>query len=149
MVACLVSVVLGGCVYLFITNKETLIRSNQVSHEVTSIRNRDIYNDIKIELIDPVGKLLKYRVSSQIMQKYGNIIPIGRGERAFVRIANKSVSNLHCTLIVTNGELNIRDENSTNGTYVDGVKLTPNVPMRISKRNRVKIGELTGYIFLL
>ena len=62
-------------------------------------------------------------------------ISMGRSSANNVVIKNDSISNQHCLLHVKNNQLYISDLNSTNGTYIDGNKLTPNTeyPLNINQ----------------
>ncbi len=47
----------------------------------------------------------------------------GRDEDSDVRLDNKSVSKLHCVIVMTDGVLLLRDLGSTNGTRVNGQRV--------------------------
>lgn len=47
----------------------------------------------------------------------------GRDEESDVRLDNKSVSKLHCVIVMTDGLLLLRDLGSTNGTRVNGQRV--------------------------
>ena len=59
---------------------------------------------------------------------------IGRGNRADLMISHPTVSREHCKLLEQGGELVVKDNGSSNGTYVNGTK--------ISKPTVVKPGEI-------
>lgn len=48
---------------------------------------------------------------------------VGRDDGCDVRIDHKSVSKLHCVLVVSDGVLLVRDLGSTNGTRVNGQRV--------------------------
>jgi pSer/pThr/pTyr-binding forkhead associated (FHA) protein len=48
---------------------------------------------------------------------------VGRAEDADVRIDHKSVSKLHCALLLADGLVVVRDLGSTNGTRVNGQRV--------------------------
>lgn len=62
-------------------------------------------------------------------------ISIGRSSTNDVVIPNNSISNQHCLIHTKNNKLYISDLNSTNGTYIDGNRLTPNkqYPLNINQ----------------
>ena len=76
-----------------------------------------------------------------------DITLIGRNDNCDVRFDTKSVSKLHCVLVVTDGLVLIRDLGSTNGTRVNGKRirrgaLLPNDHIAIATyRYRLKFGE--------
>lgn len=50
-------------------------------------------------------------------------IKVGRGRRCQLCLEDAALSEVHCSLHWKQGELFIKDENSTNGTYVNGVPI--------------------------
>ena len=58
------------------------------------------------------------------------ILNIGRsGSNGFI-IKDPKTSGMHCRLIEENREMYIEDLNSTNGTFVNGLKITSKTPLR-------------------
>lgn len=57
---------------------------------------------------------------------HGNstVITIGRGEKNTVVLNNPAVSNYHCELVINNGAVVVNDKNSSNGVYVNGVRIS-------------------------
>ncbi|MBM3980669.1 MAG: FHA domain-containing protein [Planctomycetes bacterium] len=70
----------------------------------------------------------------------------GRDEDSDVRLDHKSVSKLHCVIVMTDGVLLLRDLGSTNGTRVNGQRvrraaLLPNDALAIANlKYTVKFG---------
>ena len=63
---------------------------------------------------------------------------VGRAEEADVRVDHKSVSKLHCALLLADGLVVVRDLGSTNGTRVNGQRvrrgtLLPNDHLSVAK----------------
>jgi hypothetical protein len=52
---------------------------------------------------------------------------IGRNEDNAFQIAEPSVSSHHCEVLLRGGEVRVRDLNSTNGTYINGVATTESI----------------------
>ena len=52
---------------------------------------------------------------------------IGRVEDNTFQIAEPSVSSHHCEVLLRGSDVVVRDLNSTNGTYINGVKVTESV----------------------
>jgi pilus assembly protein CpaF len=71
-------------------------------------------------------------------------IKIGRVNRNDIVLPKGNVSKGHAVIQVRNGEFVIHDNNSTNGTYVDGRRITSS--KAISPSNKVFIGEFMIYI---
>jgi pSer/pThr/pTyr-binding forkhead associated (FHA) protein len=57
---------------------------------------------------------------------------IGRQSGNSVVLASSKVSKRHCVLVASNGELIVRDEGSSNGTFVNGV---------LSKERAINVGD--------
>jgi ABC transport system ATP-binding/permease protein len=57
---------------------------------------------------------------------FGNTtrMTIGRGEECDIRLDGLLISNRHAAVVNTNSNLTIEDLNSTNGTYINGARLT-------------------------
>ena len=51
---------------------------------------------------------------------------VGRGDSCDIHIEAGHVSRLHATLLLEDGVLTLRDEGSSNGTYVNGARLSEN-----------------------
>jgi hypothetical protein len=69
-----------------------------------------------LELLDPQTPLFRFVVSPMG-------IKIGRTAPADIVLADPSVSREHCIVGVANDELLVSDLNSTNGTFIDGVRI--------------------------
>src|SRR5664279_4150614 len=52
---------------------------------------------------------------------------IGRVEDNTFQIAEPSVSSHHCEVVLKGNEVLVRDLNSTNGTYINGEKITEKI----------------------
>src|ERR1700678_497333 len=63
---------------------------------------------------------------------------IGRQSGNSVVLQSGRVSKRHCVLVASNGELVVRDQGSSNGTFVNGV-LTKEKP--IKSGDRISVGE--------
>jgi pSer/pThr/pTyr-binding forkhead associated (FHA) protein len=76
--------------------------------------------------------------------KDGSIIPIrsdltiGRKDDNSVVLGDQHVSGNHAKIIIRNNVLFIEDLNSTNGTYVNGNKISGK--MKLSNKDEIKIG---------
>lgn len=62
----------------------------------------------------------------------------------------ENVSRRHATVTVSDtGEANIRDEYSTNGTFVNGDRVVPGTDVRLSDGDRVRLGaDIAGEVSL-
>ena len=66
---------------------------------------------------------------------------IGRCAPADVILPHKSVSRDHCIVGLANDELFVTDQNSTNGTYIDGVRITRATILPVG--SVLKVGEVS------
>src|SRR5688500_4180274 len=65
---------------------------------------------------------------------------IGSGALSDLRLSDTTVSRLHCEIRNVDGVLRIVDSGSTNGTYVDGVKVHA---AELAAGARIRLGETT------
>ena len=76
--------------------------------------------------------------------KDGSIIPIksdltiGRKDENSIVLSDQHVSGNHAKIIVRNDSLFIEDLNSTNGTYLNGNKISGK--MKLTNKDEIKIG---------
>ena len=54
---------------------------------------------------------------------------------------NNAVSRVHCKIVRQNGSYFVVDMGSSNGTYVNGKRIHPNVPEPISDRSQLRIAN--------
>lgn len=84
-----------------------------------------------------------------IREKTGERLPvarsgavIGSGSTADCRIlGNKAVSRAHAVLRIQDGVCSITDNNSSNGTWVDGVRLIPGSAREIADNTRIRLAD--------
>lgn len=65
---------------------------------------------------------------------------IGRGKGADVRLPDLSVSEIHAILQVSGSRYTLTDQNSTNGTRVQGTALVPQRPRTLESGDEIEIG---------
>ncbi len=70
----------------------------------------------------------------------GNEATVGRGQGCQVQLNDSMVSQLHARLFRTDRALHIEDLGSTNGTFVNGKKVS--APARLKKGDRVRVGPI-------
>ena len=82
-------------------------------------------------------------LEDRILQKFwiqeGDKIHIGRGKTADVNLDNAAVSRRHAFIEMKNGEVVLTDLRSTNGTRVNGRKITK--PTSVAPSDRIEIGK--------
>jgi pSer/pThr/pTyr-binding forkhead associated (FHA) protein len=67
---------------------------------------------------------------------------VGRQPSNDLVLSDAAVSSNHARLNVDGGVLTVVDLNSTNGTFVNGQRLTPQVPAPLRTGDRVKFAAL-------
>jgi pSer/pThr/pTyr-binding forkhead associated (FHA) protein len=69
-------------------------------------------------------------------------IVIGRGEGSEVRLPDPSVSHRHASIRQRGSDYVVVDEGSTNGTFVGGVRLSPQAPRVVRSGELVRVGRV-------
>ena len=64
---------------------------------------------------------------------------LGRGDHADFKIADGSVSGSHCDILVTSGDVSIRDLGSTNGTFIEG---QPVQMAKLLEGQKIRLGNI-------
>ena len=104
-----------------------------------------------------VGQLNEKPVPHLVRVKTGEIINITKSEFSIGKSESKAdytitdntaVSRVHCIIVQKNGVNYIKDNNSTNHTYLDGVELEPGKEVLLKNKTTVKMGD-EEFTFLL
>jgi serine phosphatase RsbU (regulator of sigma subunit) len=104
---------------------------------VTFARNADFAMESRahcLELIEGLDLGRRYIVSAPGAS-------LGRTPPADIVLADSEVSRMHCTLTLENGLLMATDLNSTNGTFIDGVRISR--PTQVPVGAILKLGRLS------
>jgi pSer/pThr/pTyr-binding forkhead associated (FHA) protein len=88
----------------------------------------------RIELHDEASFLLGRFSSSKQRTNHIDLTSFGA--------ADKGVSRIHAQLHMDDGKLFIADMDSTNGTFVDGIRLEPHYPVQLRQGSEVVLGKL-------
>jgi pSer/pThr/pTyr-binding forkhead associated (FHA) protein len=76
---------------------------------------------------------------------------VGRAETSVkcdVPIAHGTTSTRHATITANNGQVAVTDLKSTNGTYVNGRRIEPNVPTPVNHGDKIRFGGFTAYLLV-
>lgn len=65
---------------------------------------------------------------------------IGRDRSNQIIIADTKVSRFHAMIKFKNEEVYIKDTNSSNGTYINGKKITPDKSIKLKNGDKIKVG---------
>lgn len=85
----------------------------------------------------------RYRLVADLEEGARNSLLLGREPgRAGLVVNDESVSRVHCELILRGRQVMIRDNNSTNGTFVDGRRLSANESVVLRDGGDVKMGAV-------
>jgi pSer/pThr/pTyr-binding forkhead associated (FHA) protein/Mg-chelatase subunit ChlD len=66
---------------------------------------------------------------------------IGRSQRNHIVIKQPAVSSFHATIDFRNMAFYLEDQRSTNGTQLNGTRLTPNDPLRLKSGDRITFAK--------
>jgi pSer/pThr/pTyr-binding forkhead associated (FHA) protein len=84
-----------------------------------------------LETVEPVAARALFRIAP------GSVKTIGRATGAEFILDVPLVSRLHCQLTATDGSLAVKDLDSTNGTFVNGKRITS---AQILSGDRLQVG---------
>ena len=85
---------------------------------------------------------VRLTVQDRLQREHGGRLILGRGSAAQLCIKNTSISGRHLALIFRNGQFEIEDLNSSNGTRINGRKIAPLQPVAIADGDRIEAGEV-------
>ncbi len=130
-----------------------LINGDRVSQSIDDvISNQDYPRKEQPTVIANQNQLLQPKNNSITLLGAGHMAPpivlpenteviVGRSDNVNVKLENKYVSGKHLSLRLNNNKIIVRDLGSTNGTYMEGKKLTPNMQYTLKSGERLIIGS--------
>lgn len=71
-----------------------------------------------------------------------DVITLGRAPEMTVRIEHRSVSRHHADIVRSGGHYELRDAESSNGTFVNALKLPRNAPHTLQSQDIVRVGDV-------
>lgn len=74
-------------------------------------------------------------------------ITVGHSENNDIILRHEQVSRFHAYFQVVGGKLSLVDADSRNGTFIDGVRLTPSKAFPLPPEARLRFGELEVRFF--
>ena len=81
-------------------------------------------------------------------QKY--VIVVGSGEEASIKLNNKLISSNHAQLVYdTKNQLHLQDLNSTNGTFLNGIKISPSKTYIVNPKDTIQLAAADGILIVL
>lgn len=112
--------------------------------EQTSSLSIDYLNSKPVEntsISGPNGGWKLECVGKPIFVVSGKITRIGRGETNDIWMDDIKASRFHAEILLKDGQLEIVDKGSTNGTFINGDRLTPNQPQTLLSNDEIMIGK--------
>lgn len=67
---------------------------------------------------------------------------VGRSPTCDVSLVVDGISRRHCQIEYTNGDVYVTDLDSTNGVFIDGKRIKPNIPVRYQTFLNLSIGSI-------
>ena len=123
-------VLVGALVFFYIQN--TKRRNNDSQPDEVDIDIPEAHLEVIERAEDEtngVHKLNKPRIN------------IGRSQRNDIVIQQAAVSSFHATIDFRNMAFYLEDQRSTNGTQLNGMRLTPNEPLRLKSGDRITFAK--------
>jgi predicted component of type VI protein secretion system len=77
-----------------------------------------------------VLQVVRGRSASTTLKLTDNVTSLGRHDDCVIRIKSAQVSRRHCELFEVGGQLMLRDLGSSNGTFVNGKRVTGELPLK-------------------
>jgi len=68
---------------------------------------------------------------------------IGRSSECNLRIASREVSRKHCSVLLSESQVRVRDLGSSNGTFLNGERLNSNMDVPLPSGSELVIGNVT------
>ena len=90
--------------------------------------------DVKLVMFSPDGERKDIPLTKPVTA-------VGRGDVCGVRIPVRSVSRRHCELAIEGDELIVRDLGSSNGTFVNGERISEDI--ELDAGDRLTVGPVT------
>jgi hypothetical protein len=114
--------------------QDDMIRDDETGDEDTTVLSSMQYRNI-------IPHLVRERTKALITIEKSEFT-IGKATDCDYSIDdNRKISRRHCTLIVKNGECYIRDENSTNHTYVNGRLIQPGFEVMLNDDDYIRMAD--------
>jgi hypothetical protein len=80
---------------------------------------------------------------------FRDVVLVGRATSNDVVIAHSTVSKLHARLRAQGGSWSLEDADSTNGTYVNGSRAHPDLPVLLADQDHLALGMATAQVLRL
>lgn len=71
----------------------------------------------------------------------GDLLSVGRAEDCNLSIAHETMSRRHLSVMLREGQCYVEDHGSANGTFVNGARIAPHVPVRVQSTDEVTLAQ--------
>lgn len=88
-----------------------------------------------------VLQVVRGRSTTATLKLAPGVTTVGRHDDCLIRVKSSQVSRRHCEFFEVSGQLNVRDLGSSNGTYVNGKRITGS--KEIKPGDELTVGSIT------
>jgi ABC-type multidrug transport system ATPase subunit/pSer/pThr/pTyr-binding forkhead associated (FHA) protein/ABC-type multidrug transport system permease subunit len=101
-------------------------------------------------MMKKIGFLYKNKLVRKVRIEPGlGVLMIGRSSTAEICLPLENISGFHAQLLMDDrGQLFLIDQNSTNGSFVNGVRLSPGVPTHFSENDNVVLAKSESVVIV-
>ena len=79
-----------------------------------------------------------------------HLVVIGSGDQASIKLSNKLISSNHVQLVYdTNNKLHLQDLNSTNGTFLNGEKISSSKTYIVNPKDTIQLAAADGVLIVV
>jgi hypothetical protein len=116
--------------------KPTIIFTTEILQEMALVEPEEESEQVSWEL---VSEEIRYTIDKD------GIYKVGRDTSNHLHVNREKLSRFHAELELSGSELHVSDLKSTNGTFINDEKLSPNQKYQLSPGDRLRFGD-TGFI---
>ncbi len=137
-------ILLGLGLSIIIRNRGSKLVNVSADLDAAHEKLAETFPDVECRGKDGQNAPHAFRVSGAALVRSPEGLVIGRQPAsADIVLNHPEVSRDHARVQIKDGELTIEDLGSTNGTFVDGVKLEKGNPRRLQDGSELKLGQIT------
>ena len=129
---------------LFEKNVEESVgeRATIIPPDTTMVSNPKQAEDVHLEAINYAPHLIR-KSTGERADITQNIFKIGKkvGYSDYIIQGNSAVSGIHADIIRKDDTFYIRDKGSTNGTFIDGVRIPPQEEIELFDGDEIKLAN--------
>jgi ABC-type multidrug transport system ATPase subunit/pSer/pThr/pTyr-binding forkhead associated (FHA) protein len=91
-----------------------------------------------------IGFLYEQKIIKKVRIEKGiGGIMVGRSSKCDIQLSLSNISSFHVQLIMNDfGEIFLIDQNSTNGTYINGHRINPGEPTKITEKDIINLAKI-------